>query len=290
MQKTTKILSVVCGLFLLLASADVAQAKIDISSMGNGAGSDIKVRFNRISKTRINQSNNADVVNKINISSNTGGNTSSKNTGGDQKVDTGNIDNTVVVDNAVNVNDLVLVGCDDCDDHDSTITVDGNGANSDTDIKVEEKDDLRFTQDNDADVKTKIDVDADTGDNKANKNTNGDSEIDSGDIDVDLGVGNAVNVNEADMVTCDDCEDGDTDITSSDNGSNSDVDVDVDIEMNTRETQDNEGELDNEVEGELDSGNNVARKLTGGSSSIMTGKVSVLYELINGLNFNIFNR
>ena len=76
----------------------------DLTITNNGADSTNKIISKNKCSTNLTQSNDADFTNKVNISSNTGGNSTSKNTGGSVDVTTGSSDSTVTISNSANVN------------------------------------------------------------------------------------------------------------------------------------------------------------------------------------------
>lgn len=64
----------------------------------NGADSTNKVDISNSNTTKITQTNTSSIVNTVNVSSNTGGNTAKSNTGGDVSIDTGSTTTTVGIE------------------------------------------------------------------------------------------------------------------------------------------------------------------------------------------------
>jgi len=100
----------------------------------NGAGSNNVVVTDIVSTTSIDQTNEADITNDVVVDLNTGLNDANANVG-DVAIDTGDISEAVVIDNTANLS-IVNTGC--CNgSNDSSIVIDGNGANSDNSVVVD---------------------------------------------------------------------------------------------------------------------------------------------------------
>ena len=94
-----------------LASSSLIEFLIDpvtggvtATNSGNGAGSDNQANANNTVNNNVNQTNTAVVNNELNLSANTGGNTSSFNTGGSSDITTGNANIVANIVNFVNNN------------------------------------------------------------------------------------------------------------------------------------------------------------------------------------------
>jgi hypothetical protein len=86
-----------------------ADGQVYVSNSDNAAGSTNNAQANVTDTTNVNQENNAVIENNINLSANTGGNTSSFNTGGDSTIVTGDANIIANIVNFVN-NNIVGAG------------------------------------------------------------------------------------------------------------------------------------------------------------------------------------
>ncbi|HVZ59126.1 MAG TPA: hypothetical protein VG935_05225 [Patescibacteria group bacterium] len=169
--------------------------------MKNGADSDNNIGLGFDNNMIVSQDNSAGVSNKVDVYGNTGGNDANKNTGGNAKVDTGNANADVSVDNNVNFNAADVSNCACLDD--VSADIDTNGAESSNNIDASfgfnEGKDAGTFQTNDAGVTNKLDdIKGKTGYNDVNENTgnpNGDPSAVTGDANSDVTVGTNANVN-----------------------------------------------------------------------------------------------
>jgi len=72
------------------SSQDSETGAITLSNEGNGADSDNTASLNQENNSELIQTNNAKIVNNIDLTANTGNNSTSRNTGGSNEIDTGN--------------------------------------------------------------------------------------------------------------------------------------------------------------------------------------------------------
>jgi hypothetical protein len=78
--------------------------ELTVANSGNGADSVNNVSVTTENNTEINQTNNAKIVNNVNLSANTGGNSASRNTGGNNSIITGDANIVANIVNFVNNN------------------------------------------------------------------------------------------------------------------------------------------------------------------------------------------
>jgi hypothetical protein len=180
--------------------------------VGNGADStnDLDLDFGHT--LDLVQSNEADVYNNVNADAATGWNTTSKNTGGDSSIETGDASVDVAVDTMANFNWAdVDCGCL----FDVLAKIHGNGYDSENTIEAEFTDELGVFQSNcgdegygyelsrwnhgsDCEIDNVVYADAGTGDNEAKKDTGyagSDPAIETGDAESTVDVQNGGNSN-----------------------------------------------------------------------------------------------
>jgi hypothetical protein len=169
---------------------------------GNGSDSDNELDLELENEVKLEQNNWADILNDVEVKSQTGDNEAEDNTGGEVEIETGDATADVTVDNMVNFNWADIDGCGCLEDLLAKIS--GNGTDTDNKIKAELESELKAEQNNDFDCKgeirdacAEVDVDLETGDNEAEDNTLGgdDPAIETGDADADVEVSNSGNSN-----------------------------------------------------------------------------------------------
>lgn len=197
-----------------------------VANTDNGSNSTNTANFNQTNSNTTNQYNSVDIENVIYADANTGGNSTSNNTGGDSFIETGDANVIVQVVNFVNNNIvggdwwLVIIneggkwigkiigaldganyaGSDGFDISESssgelTVTNSSNGGGSENTAIVNSETNTKTTQENNAKVVNNLNLTANTGGNSASKNTGGDSSISTGDANIIANIVNFVNNN-----------------------------------------------------------------------------------------------
>ncbi|GEM_PF-3399200 len=158
----------------LLASTflPAAFAEISINISGNGSRSHSSVDFESNQSTTIVQSNDTQIHNNVSSHVNTGGNSASGNTGGDNAIRTGNATSDVKIVNHAgsNIASGNLCGCENSD---IWISVHGNGSRSTSDVSVQSDKNFKQFQSNNTDIWNDVHNSLNTGRNRANDNTSG---------------------------------------------------------------------------------------------------------------------
>lgn len=272
--------SLIFGMFI---PASIAQISLEIS--GNGAGSNNNVGVDTSTTTVVTQTNTANIQNNVNVTTNSGGNTANKNTGGSVTVATGDASASVNVTNNANSNAASVDNCGSCLGG-IEAKISGNGADSTNKILVGSESETHVTQANDANVENNVTVNAKTGNNTANKNTGGDVTIDTGNATVDdVSVSTSVNANQA-MIGG---GSGDTGLSLwiTGNGADSNNTIGLDVDNSIVVAQANEADIENNISVTANTGNNTAKKNTGGGVAIETGDADVAVDVDNTANFNV---
>lgn len=206
--------------------ANCCGASSNSANSGNGSGSINSANTDIENVENTFQSNDANIVNELIFDTTTGNNETSKNTGGNSTINTGNTSVDANVLNIANSNIvdgnmwLVLVneagnwigkilgaendanfagsnGTEFIVDENGMITASnvGNGSGSDntSDVLLSNVDNT--TQSNNADIHNTLNLSANTGGNQASNNTGGDSNIKTGDAKIVANLVNFVNNN-----------------------------------------------------------------------------------------------
>lgn len=200
---------------------------ITAKNTGNGSGSDNSSNVDIIDTDNTFQSNNADITNDLVFDANTGENATSRNTGGDSTVTSGDTNIDVNLLNIANTNlaggnwwivmvndiargwvgkimgspdDAFFAGSEGSDfqvDENGYITATNNknGTNSTNDTSASVTNTDTTTQTNNADIDNNLKLTANTGNNSASDNTGGDSDIKTGDATIVANMINFVNNN-----------------------------------------------------------------------------------------------
>jgi hypothetical protein len=157
----TKISTAIATGAVLATSLAPAAFANSIEISGNGAFSDNSVDFTQRNTTRVVQSNDSNISNTVRVSNDTGGNSSSFNTGGDTTIRTGNASSDVSIVNEGNSNvaNLQSCGCESGTD----ISIHGNGAFSENGVDVDTSRNTSLVQRNTQDIDNNVHVDNSTG-------------------------------------------------------------------------------------------------------------------------------
>lgn len=197
-----------------------------VKNIGNGSGSTNSGTIAQTTNDESFQTNNAAIDSTLILDADSGGNSTSKNTGGNTNIETGNTSVTAQVVNVANANLdnanwwLVLVneagnwvgqifGADPNSNYagapgtefsvndagEISVANIGNGSDSTNTGTVNQTSNTTTVQNNDAVITNTLNLSANTGGNKANKNTGGNESIKTGDATIIANVVNFVNNN-----------------------------------------------------------------------------------------------
>lgn len=199
---------------------------ISVKNTDNGSLTDNNAAINIDNFDTIDQTNVAEINNNLIVDASTGDNSTSRNTGGDSTIKTGNTDVNASLINVVN-NNLIggnmwlvlineagnwvgkLLGAPDGSnmaasqgtelrvgsDGQVYATNSGNGTSSDNNADINQTNNNTTEQTNNAVINNTLDLSANTGGNTANSNTGGDSNIKTGDATIVANIVNFVNNN-----------------------------------------------------------------------------------------------
>ncbi len=170
---------------------------------------------------------------------------------------------------------------------DSTLRINGNGAESNNSVDTTSNKKTTVVQDNNADISNNVHSDATTGGNRANENTGGNVSIDTGNARNTTDVRTRANANVADVGNCNCNGDGQSTVTLSGNGFNSNNNASVDTTRNTSLFQNNEANVTNDVTANARTGHNNADRNTGGDVSVLTGHAANDTALSTAVNANV---
>lgn len=241
-----------------------------VTICGNGADSENEVELDGSNVTEIHQDNNAKIINKVDVSANSGYNEAKRNSG-EVTIGTGDASVDIDVRNAANAN-MVTIG--NGDGGSLELMISGNGADSENDIELEGLlNSITIVQDNDAKVINDVEGYANSGKNEAEKNNGGDVTIETGGAMSDVMVENMVNFNYAEVGCCD------IEITATISGNGADSENEIEAEdgalsnilevfqggCNEQGEVGNKAFLLNEVESFAKSGYNEAEENSGGN-------------------------
>lgn len=161
----------------VVAPVGLADTTIDVED--NGANSTNNVTVNDTTNSTVTQTNNSTIVNTITVEQNTGNNSASGNTGGDNGIVTGNARSNVEVSVGGSANHLTSENCNDCAS-DTDVDVIENGARSDNNVIVRKVNNKRVTQTNTSVIVNTASLKQKTGKNRVRNNTRGTNGIGTG--------------------------------------------------------------------------------------------------------------
>lgn len=170
----------------------------DVDISGNGSGSTNNVALNQSNTTSVFVTQNANVVNNISGSANTGRNSANYNSGGDIYISTGDIKAISIIENTANLASAkLLVGVPSLN-----AIISENGTDSTNAITANfDFDNFAFTNHSANFLNFSV-WDLNTGENSANGNTDGDITIETGDIDFTQFIKNFANLSEVEIECC----------------------------------------------------------------------------------------
>lgn len=188
---------------------------LKVANIGNGSNSNNAGSLANTNENNTFQTNDAVIGANLNLSADSGNNTSSYNVGGDSNITTGdaNVEANVltfannniagdVVYAVVNIfGDLIgdilfpeefMTNCCGVSPVASNV---GNGSNSVNNANIDTQNSENTFQNNDANIVNELIFDATTGENETSRNTGGDSSITTGNTSVDANILNVANSN-----------------------------------------------------------------------------------------------
>lgn len=265
--KTLSALPLIAALFaMLLQSAASFVWAEEIVISGNGSESTSSVDASVSQTTTITQSNDANIENNVNTSTETGGNTTSDNTGGDVAILTGDASQNLEIDNSLNSSSVDAPCCPSG----LSVEVSGNGEGSVNEVGVENNSTSQISISQNANIENNANGSANTGDNQAEDNTGGSVLIDTGNIWVTGGINNGpVNFYSIEGGN----GNGDVSVKISGNGSGSTNLVSLLLGDLAKLSVNNFADIENWVSWDLNTGRNEANGNTGGDVDIKTGDI-----------------
>jgi hypothetical protein len=230
--------------------------------------------------TVVSQNNAANIYNDVWTGTNTGGNKTSRNAGGDTSVSTGDASTETTIHNMANSNALQMGG--ENGDGELSVLIAGN-TNDDNTVELGAHASTWVVQNNYAAVDNIVASTSNTGDNNGSRNASGDVTIETGDAETDVHVVNALNNNSAFVMGG-----GDSSVAARITGNANDDDntIDLDLAMNTTLFQSNTADVLNLVYADAATGDNSAKHNAGGEVEIETGDATVHVDLETSTNFN----
>lgn len=182
---------------LILASVIPAFADTTVDITGNGNNSDNFVSVVNKCKTKVTQSNTTTANINLDVNGNSGGNTANGNVGSGVDIDTGAVNNTVMVTVTGGDNTADLSGCCCNGNNDEPhVTIKNNGNNSINTALVRNKKKAKARQTSTATLKLKAKVKGESGDNEAKNNVGGEVTVTTDDVDNTVTVDVTGGVNE----------------------------------------------------------------------------------------------
>lgn len=166
------------------------------------------------------------------------------------------------------------------------IVVSGNGEGSQTQVNITQGSSNTVVQSNTSEVQNTDQTTADTGNNSTSANNNEDNTISTGEVNTHSDVSNQMNQSSVNQGCCP--NNSTTNIAVSGNGSDSTNTVDVSTVTQNNVNINQIANINNNLSGDLNTGNNNANGNSGGEDSIFTGNILAHVNVTNE-NINIAN-
>jgi len=273
MKKTLYKASSAIATLSLLASSFTGLAAADLTgTAGNdttGADSHNEAEIKVEQSTFVDQSNQGQVVNKIDLNVNTGGNEANKNTG-EGHVETGDILTGVGVSTSLNRNVADLESCGGCE-LDLWASNNKTGYDSKNEAEIEVVSTKVLEQQNKAEIKNFISQDLNTGDNEANKNT-GMGTVSTGSVVSVSLVANSANKNIASVGGGNGSSDPTLTAVNDTTGADSKNEAEIEVTLSDWVVQSNWADIFNDADVYVNTGGNEANKNTG-EGHVETGDI-----------------
>jgi hypothetical protein len=164
------------------------------------------------------------------------------------------------------------------------IVVSGNGSNSDNTVTFGQSSSTAVVQTNQAEVTNTVTSKSSTGENRANDNTGGDVIIRTGNAESETAIENMLNQNAASVDCCESVND--VEVKISGNGSRSENNVELGLEDSKQLFQTNTASVRNDVDSKAKTGENDAKRTTGGDVTIYTGDATAKSDVSTSANAN----
>lgn len=170
-------------IFALLWPSQINAETINLEVSGNGSGSVNQIEESNEQETQVSQSNDSQVVNEIVSSSDTGNNSASDNTADEINVETGDVEQSIEVENHNIGTNIVSSDCQCTDIGTVTnIKISDNSSGSTNTVDTNNSNNAQVSQNNVATITTNVTINANTGDNKVTNNTGSEINVKTGDI------------------------------------------------------------------------------------------------------------
>lgn len=271
---------------MLLANFAPVFAATELVVTGNGSDSVNGVAVTQTGTTWVSQTNTTTISNDVHVDSNTGSNVAKDNTAGDVSIETGDSTAKVTLSNQAGTNVANVESCN-CDG-DTGVLVEGNGSGTQNGVELGKVDTTTLFQTNATKIDNDVDTDLSTGDNRAEDNTGGDVSILTGDAKSEVSATSVAGINVASIAPRSG-NGGSASIIIRENGSDSKNNVGLLLGHSTWVDQLNATSISNDVDTDLETGDNEAKDNTGGSVGIETGDATVKVMLDNMAGFNTAN-
>lgn len=274
LKRKLKLIIVLLIILLLSSFTLTASYAEELTISGNGEGSQNEISVTSQTTTTIEQTNQAQINNDVQTSTDTGNNEASGDTSGNTNISTGYASSETTVENQANVS---RVNNECCPTPGVTANISGNGEGSQNNINVENTNQTNVNVEQTADISNEISGSINTGYNEASNN-NGDISIDTGDITATANIDNHdINIASATVG-----QGGlDASINIKDNGTDSQNTLTFSQTQLNIVNIDNNARINNDVKFDLSTGFNFANGNLG-DVAVITGNIDFDLKLENG--------
>lgn len=281
-SKTILVTIVILSFVLLAPLPAMAETSLKINDNGSSSGNTITASENNTNPVRSN--NNASINNLVNISSTTGGNSASGNTGAENtNITSGNSTTTIEIENQANKS---AVDVNNCCPQSTTISQNGNGADSNNRAATHTTNQTAVSVSNNATITNTINIKATTGNNRADNTTSGNASIRTGNIRIEGKIENR-EINNSSVIASAGNNDNSKIVIAS-NGTRSTNIVTTDASNIIVIESENIADINNDVVISAATGGNTANKNTNGDVEIVTGDIDINFSVVNkDINKNV---
>ncbi len=274
LNKIKRLLGIIALILFLIPSRALAELNLEI--VDNGASSQNSVNITQSSTNSVSETNNSQINNQIDVSSNPGQNTASSNSSPSvTQIHTGDIKANLDVNNHLNTNSSSV---SECCDLGTQINVSNNGENSSNTINIDNSSINDNKINNYAQVNNQIEINASTGKNTADDN-NGTTHIKSGDISINASLVNSINKSNFSLISSNDP----TKTNIKNNGEGSTSSITINNHKTNSISVENKSNINDSSIYNLITGNNSAEENIG-DTAIISGNIYLSINYQNLLN------
>lgn len=274
--KTFEVLTFLLALIALIFSPLAKAIELEISGNGEGSSNEVSVQVE--SQTEVVQESSSNIQNSVEVNADTGQNSLSGNTGGDAKLQTGDITSQTSITNQTNESFVETSCCPNS----VSLTISNNAGGASSSISLGQTNQTTVSVSQNASITNSISGSENSGKNVAFENSFSNTSITTGDIGVETLVeNNPVNTS---IIMTGSGNSARLDVSITANASDTQNKISAEFLFDTETYINHSAEIENFIVWQANTGENSASKNTGGDVRISTGGIDLQTFIKNFAN------